>query len=66
MGDQKFIISSSSVLAPTNPHWASVVGYDPFSLCVNHKEGLCQFATFKYVSDRVNPIFYEKAASFVR
>jgi hypothetical protein len=27
-------------LAPTNPHWASVVGYDPFSLCVIHKEGL--------------------------
>jgi hypothetical protein len=28
-------------LAPTNPHWARVVGYGPFSLCVIHKEGLC-------------------------
>jgi hypothetical protein len=25
----------------TNPHWARVVGYDPFSLCVIHKKGLC-------------------------
>jgi hypothetical protein len=52
MGDQKFIISSSFVLwnigpvfisslAPTNPHWASMVGYGPFSLGVIHKEGLC-------------------------
>jgi hypothetical protein len=24
-----------------NPHWARVVGYGPFSLCVIHKEGLC-------------------------
>jgi hypothetical protein len=28
-------------LAPTNPHWARVVGYGSFSLCVIHKEGLC-------------------------
>jgi hypothetical protein len=28
-------------LAPTNPRWARVVVYDPFSLCVIHKEGLC-------------------------
>jgi hypothetical protein len=27
-------------LAPTNPHWARVVGYGPFSLCVIYKEGL--------------------------
>jgi hypothetical protein len=27
-------------LAPNNPHWARVVGYGPFSLCVIHKEGL--------------------------
>jgi hypothetical protein len=29
--------------APTNSHWARVVGYDPFSLCVRrpNKEGLC-------------------------
>jgi hypothetical protein len=25
----------------TNPHWARLVGYGPFSLCVIHKEGLC-------------------------
>jgi hypothetical protein len=29
------------LLAPTNPHWARVVAYGPFSLCVFHKEGLC-------------------------
>jgi hypothetical protein len=28
-------------LAPSNPHWARVDGYGPFSLCVIHKEGLC-------------------------
>jgi hypothetical protein len=28
-------------LAPTNPHWARVVGYGPFSLWFIHKEGLC-------------------------
>jgi hypothetical protein len=28
-------------IAPTNPHWARVVGYGPFSLCAIHKEGLC-------------------------
>jgi hypothetical protein len=28
-------------LALTNPHWACVVGYGPFSSCVIHKEGLC-------------------------
>jgi hypothetical protein len=28
-------------LAPTNPHWARVVGYGPFSLWVIHMEGLC-------------------------
>jgi hypothetical protein len=28
-------------LAPTNPHWARVVGYGPFTLCVIHKEVLC-------------------------
>jgi hypothetical protein len=25
----------------TNPHWARVVGYGPFSLSIIHKEGLC-------------------------
>jgi hypothetical protein len=28
-------------LIPTNPHWALVVGYGPFSLSLIHKEGLC-------------------------
>jgi hypothetical protein len=28
-------------LALTYLHWARVVGYGPFSLCVIHKEGLC-------------------------
>jgi hypothetical protein len=57
VNDQKFIISSSTVLskgtlsrwsrlhlqslAPTKPHWARVVGYGPFSFCMIHKEGLC-------------------------
>jgi hypothetical protein len=27
-------------LAPANPHWAHVVSYGPFSLCVIHKECL--------------------------
>jgi hypothetical protein len=26
-------------LAPTNPHWACVVGYGRFSVCIIHKEG---------------------------
>jgi hypothetical protein len=34
-----WILLSRSVL--TNPLWARVVGYGPFSLCVIHKEGLC-------------------------
>jgi hypothetical protein len=49
MGDQKFIFQAPPCygrhvmslvpaalqsLAPTNPHWARVVGYGPFSLCV--------------------------------
>jgi hypothetical protein len=55
MGDQKIIISNSSVLrkarkplvlatfavVSTNPHWACVVCYGPFSLCVIHKKSLC-------------------------
>jgi hypothetical protein len=28
-------------LAPTNPHWARVEGYGPFSLCLINKEGMC-------------------------
>jgi hypothetical protein len=55
MGGQKFIIKFLSAsegtlsrwfrlhlqsIAPTNPHWACVVGYGPISLCMIHKEGL--------------------------
>jgi hypothetical protein len=29
------------VINVANPHWARVVSYCPFSLCVIHKEGLC-------------------------
>jgi hypothetical protein len=28
-------------LAPINPHWARVVGYGPFSLCMIYRECLC-------------------------
>jgi hypothetical protein len=28
-------------LAPTIPHWARVVSYGPFFLCVIHKVGVC-------------------------
>jgi hypothetical protein len=28
-------------LATTNPHWTRLVGYDPFSLYVIYKDGLC-------------------------
>jgi hypothetical protein len=52
MGDQKVINSKLlrasegtsgrwlhlQSLAPTNPRWARVVSYDPFSLCVTHKD----------------------------
>jgi hypothetical protein len=31
-------------VAPTNPHWARVVGYGPFSLCVIQKEGQCSIS----------------------
>jgi hypothetical protein len=30
-----------AVVRPTNPHWARVVGYGQFSLCVIHKKALC-------------------------
>jgi hypothetical protein len=50
MGDQKLFILSApdgikplvlhlQYLASTNPHWARVVGYGPFPLCVIHSEG---------------------------
>jgi hypothetical protein len=29
------------LLIRTNPYWARMIGYDLFSLCVIHKEGLC-------------------------
>jgi hypothetical protein len=28
-------------LKSTNPHWARMVGYGPFSLCLIQEEGLC-------------------------
>jgi hypothetical protein len=31
----------------TNPHWARVVGYGPFSLYIIHKEGLCPSSDIK-------------------
>jgi hypothetical protein len=31
----------SAALVPTNPHWARVAGYGPFSLFAIYKEGLC-------------------------
>jgi hypothetical protein len=31
----------TAAFAPINPHWARVVDYGPFSLCVFHKEGRC-------------------------
>jgi hypothetical protein len=34
-------LSRLQSLAPTNQHWARVVGYGPFSSCIIHKEGLC-------------------------
>jgi hypothetical protein len=39
----KFRASESTDLpqAPTNPHWARMMGYGPFSLWVIHKERLC-------------------------
>jgi hypothetical protein len=35
------LIPAAFAVVSTNPHWACVVGYNPFSLCVIHKEGLC-------------------------
>jgi hypothetical protein len=34
------VSAAFAVVTPTNSHWARVVGYSPFSLCVIHKEGL--------------------------
>jgi hypothetical protein len=36
------------LLTPTNPHWARVVGYGPFSLCVIHKEDQCPISGHFY------------------
>jgi hypothetical protein len=35
------VLAAFAVVNTTNPHWARVVGYGPFSLWVIHKEGLC-------------------------
>jgi hypothetical protein len=37
----KPLVPAAFAVVSTNPHWPSVVGYGPFSLCVIHKEGLC-------------------------
>jgi hypothetical protein len=37
----KPLVRAEFVVISTNPHWARVVGYGPFSLCVIHKEYLC-------------------------
>jgi hypothetical protein len=35
------MIGNGYVRIGSNPHWARVVVYGPFSLCVIYKEGLC-------------------------
>jgi hypothetical protein len=43
-------------LTPTNPHWARVVGYGPYSLWVIHKEGLLtsyMFSLINYLESRL-------------
>jgi hypothetical protein len=37
----KPLIPTAFAVDSTNPHWARVMGYGPFSLCVIPKEGLC-------------------------
>jgi hypothetical protein len=37
----KVIDTNYYMVNPTNAHWARVVDYGQFSLCVIHKEGLC-------------------------
>jgi hypothetical protein len=37
----KPLVPAAFAVVSTNPKWARVVGYCPFSLCVIHKEGLC-------------------------
>jgi hypothetical protein len=37
----KYRFDYEYLTVPSNPHWARVVDYGPFSLCVIHKEGLC-------------------------
>jgi hypothetical protein len=36
---------------PTNPHSLHVVGYNPFSLCLIHKEDLCPAESGDYNND---------------
>jgi hypothetical protein len=40
-GKKRHVKPLVPAVEPTNPHWALVVGYGPFSLLVIHKEGLC-------------------------
>jgi hypothetical protein len=38
----KLLVPAAFVVVSTHqPHWAHVVGYGPFSLCVIHKESQC-------------------------
>jgi hypothetical protein len=51
-------------LAPTNPHWARVVGYAPFSLCVIHKKGLCPSSgNINRVMMMTSKLYYIKSRS---
>jgi hypothetical protein len=36
-----WVPAAFTVVSIHNPHWARLVGYGPFFLCVIHKEGLC-------------------------
>jgi hypothetical protein len=61
-GCPKFIISSlcfgrhvkpfspaAFTVVTTNPHWARLVGYVPFYLCVIHREGLWPSSDIKQI-----------------
>jgi hypothetical protein len=40
----KPLVTAAFVVVTANQHRARVVGYDPFSLCVINKEGMCRQA----------------------
>jgi hypothetical protein len=39
--EEVYTFTTPHLIYLTNPHWARVVGYGPFSLWVIHKEDLC-------------------------